>query len=63
MSAKVTTVRLVAGERTEAFELAQAENIMRLPNSRWKVAEGEEVEWTEDGFRPRKNREGGSKSK
>ena len=62
MSAKVTMVRLVADGRTESFELGHAENIMRLPNSRWKVAEGEKVEWTENGFKPRENKERGSKS-
>lgn len=63
MAAKVTHVRLTAGERTEVFDIEHAERILSLPNSRWSVAKGEKVEWTEDGFRPSKNREGDSDSK
>ncbi len=63
MAAKVSYVRLTAGERTEVFEMEHAENIMRLPNTRWRVADDEKVEWTENGFRPKKNREGASSVK
>lgn len=62
MGAKVTHVRLTAGERTEVFEIEHAERILSLPNSRWSVAKGEKVEWKDNGFRPSKNREGDSSS-
>jgi hypothetical protein len=63
MAAKVSYVRLTAGERTEVFEMEHAENLMALPNTRWRVADDEKVEWTENGFRPKKNREGASSVK
>jgi hypothetical protein len=62
MGAKVTHVRLTAGERTEVFEIEHAERILSLPNTKWSVAKGEKVEWKDNGFRPSKNREGDSSS-
>ena len=56
MSAKVTKVRLTSvGGLTEAFEIAHAENILRLPNCQWRIAEGEKFEWKDNAIRGKKN--------
>lgn len=56
MGAKVTRVRLQAGERIESFELGHAERLLKLQGTRWSVAGDENVEWTGNGFRPKKDR-------
>lgn len=58
MATKVTTIRLQVGERIEAFEVEHAERLLRMSNNGgWRVADDEKVEFTENGFRPRKNKE------
>lgn len=57
MAAKVTSVRLTAGDRTEAFEISHAERLLSMENNGgWKVAEDEKLVWTKDGFRPVKDK-------
>lgn len=57
MGAKVTMVRLTAGERTESFEISHAERILAMENNGgWKVAKGEKLEWIDNGFRPVKDK-------
>ena len=60
MSAKVTKVRLYAQSigLTQAFEFEHAERILRLVNSKWRIADGEKFEWVNDAIRPVKNRRG-----
>lgn len=61
MGAKVTTIRLQAGGRIATFEAEHAERLLRMPNNGgWKIAEGEKVELTENGFRPIKHTKGNS---
>lgn len=57
MAAKVTSVRLTAGDRTETFEISHAERLLSIENNGgWKVAEDEKLVWTKDGFRPVKDK-------
>lgn len=64
MEAKMTTIRLQVGDRIEAFDAEHAERLLRMPiNGGWHVAPDEKVEFTENGFRPKKNRRGDSSSK
>lgn len=59
MGAKITTIRLQAGERIEVFDVVHAERLLRYPNNGgWHIAEGENVELTENGFRPIKHKGG-----
>ena len=59
MTTKVTTVRLQAGSRIESFEAEHAERLLRMSNNGgWHIAEDEQVELTDNGFRPRKNKRG-----
>ena len=55
--AKITSVRLQAGDQVRVFEVEHAERLLRLPdNGGWHIADDEKVELTEDGFRPRKDK-------
>lgn len=53
-------VRLYAASlgRTQAFECEHAARLLRMNNSGWILSPGEKVEWTGNGFRPRKNKKG-----
>lgn len=63
MSAKVTTIRLQAGDRVESFGVEHAERLLRMPNNGgWHIAEGENIELTENGFRPIKHSKGDRKT-
>lgn len=57
MGAKVSKIRLQVGSRIETFEAEHAERLLRMPNNGgWKIAEGENVTLTENGFRPIKHK-------
>lgn len=57
MGAKVTTIRLQVGSRVEAFEAEHAERLLRMPNNGgWHIADDENKELTENGFRTIKNK-------
>ena len=56
MATKVNTIRLQVGGRIESFEIEHAERILRMRNNGgWHIADGEKVEFTKNGFRPKKN--------
>lgn len=64
MGAKVTTIRLQAGSRIEAFDAEHAERLLRMPNNGgWHIAEDEKVELTENGFRLKEHTKRTDKSK
>lgn len=64
MNAKVSTVRLQAGDRIETFGVENAARLLRMPNNGgWHIADGEKYELTENGFRPIKDTEGDKDSK
>lgn len=57
--AKVTTIRLQAGDRVESFDIVHAERLLRMANNGgWKIADGEKVELTENGFKSIKDKRG-----
>lgn len=57
MGSKVTTIRLQVGSRIEAFEAEHAERLLRMPNNGgWHIADDENKELTENGFRTIKNK-------
>lgn len=61
METKVSTIRLQAGSRVEAFGVEHAERLLRMPNNGgWHIAEGENIELTENGFRPIGHKKGNS---
>ncbi len=54
--AKITKVRLEANGRVVEFEPDHAERLLRMENNGgWKIAKGEKLTLTEDGFRPVKD--------
>ena len=56
MATKVNTMRLQGGGRIESFEIEHAERIVRMRNNGgWHIADDEKVEFTKNGFRPKKN--------
>lgn len=56
MATKVNTIRLQVGGRIESFEIEHAERILRMRNNGgWRIADDEKVEFTKNGFRPKKN--------
>lgn len=58
---KTTSVRLQVGSRIETFEIEHAERLLRMPNNGgWKIAKGEKLILTENGFKPIRHREGDS---
>lgn len=63
MVAKKTMVALKpkGGGATELFEVEHAERILRLWNCAWEVADNE-LEWTGNEIRRRKNKGGVEKS-
>ncbi len=61
MGAKVSTVRLQVGDRIEVFGVEHAERLLRMPNNGgWRIADDENKELTENGFRTIRNRKGGT---
>lgn len=44
MAAKRTLIPLISASGERLFELEHAENIMRIPNSGWKLKDGYEYE-------------------
>ena len=56
MATKVNTIRLQVGGRIESFEIEHAERILRMRNNGgWHIDDDEKVEFTKNGFRPKKN--------
>lgn len=63
MGAKGTTIRLQVGERIETFGVEHAERLLRMPNNGgWRIADGENKELTENGFRTIKHNKGDRES-
>lgn len=61
MGAKVSTVRLQVGDRIEVFGVEHAERLLRMPNNGgWRIADDENKELMENGFRTIRNRKGGT---
>lgn len=57
--AKVTHIRLQVGERVQSFEIGHAERLLRMANNGgWRIADGEKVELTENGFKSIKDKRG-----
>jgi hypothetical protein len=53
---KRTVVKLEANGRVVEFEPDHAERLLRMPNNGgWKIAKGEKLELTENGFKPTKD--------
>lgn len=66
MDAKKTMVTLeTPSGATRAFEVAHAENIMRMPDhGGWRESKEEtKFVWTDEGFKPRKDKGGDKVSK
>lgn len=64
MRGKVTTINLQVGDIVRAFDAEHAERLLRMRyNGGWRIADGEKVELTENGFRPVKDKRGDSASK
>ena len=53
---KITEVKLEANGVVRAFEPEHAERLLRMPNNGgWKIAKGEKLILTENGFKPAKD--------
>lgn len=57
MGAKTTTVTLVAGGVTRAFEISHAERLLRMPrNGGWVLPDDSPFEFVEDAIQRRRNK-------
>lgn len=65
MDAKKTMVTLEVEGVTKAFLIEEAETLLRMrPNGGWKLSEKEtKFIWTDEGFKPRKDKGGDKVSK
>lgn len=54
--AKITKVKLEANGIVQEFNVDHAERLLRMPNNGgWKIAKGEKLILTENGFKPAKD--------
>ena len=61
MTAKTTTVTLVANDVTRDFELSHAERLLRMPNNGgWHLPENSKFEFVDYGLRRRQDKKGNS---
>lgn len=55
--ARITKIKLEANGRVEEFTPDHAERLLRMPNNGgWKIAKGEKIILTENGFKPTKDK-------